>query len=75
MGKINVQYDLDGIKGLCLITPIVYGDSRGYFTETYNQADMEAAGFNYTFVQHNQSMSTKGVLRDQVCESYKRRSI
>ena len=63
MGKINVQYNLDGINGLCLIIPTVYGDSRGYFIETYNQADMEAVGFNYTFVQHNQSMSTKGVLR------------
>lgn len=63
MGKISVQYDLDGIKGLCLITPTVHGDSRGYFIETYNQADMEAAGFHYSFVQHNQSMSTKGVLR------------
>lgn len=63
MGKIDVQYDLEGIKGLCLITPVVYGDKRGYFTETYNQQDMEAAGFNYIFVQHNQSMSTKGVLR------------
>ena len=63
MGKIEVQKDLDGIKDLCLITPIVHGDSRGYFMETYNQQDMKAAGFNYTFVQHNQSMSTKGVLR------------
>lgn len=63
MGKINVQKDLDGIKGLCLIIPTVYGDNRGYFMETYNQQDMETAGFHYTFVQHNQSMSTKGVLR------------
>ena len=63
MGKIDVQYDLGGIKGLCLITPTVYGDNRGYFTETYNQKDMETAGFDYVFVQHNQSMSTKGVLR------------
>lgn len=63
MGKIEVLKDLDGIKDLCLITPTVYGDSRGYFMETYNQQDMEAASFNYTFVQHNQSMSTKGVLR------------
>ena len=63
MGKIEVQKDLDGIKGLSLIIPTIYGDSRGYFMETYNQADMEAAGFNYVFVQHNQSMSTKGVLR------------
>ena len=63
MGKIDVQRDLNGIKDLCLITPAVHGDSRGYFMETYNQADMEVAGFNYVFVQHNQSMSTKGVLR------------
>lgn len=63
MGQITVEKDLDGIKGLCLITPAVHGDSRGYFMETYNQQDMEAAGFNYVFVQHNQSMSTKGVLR------------
>ena len=63
MGKIEVQKDLDGIKDLCLITPVVHGDSRGYFMETYNQPDMERAGFCYTFVQHNQSMSTKGVLR------------
>ena len=63
MGKIDVLYDLEGIKGLCLLTPAVYGDNRGYFTETYNKQDMEAAGFNYNFVQHNQSMSTKGVLR------------
>ena len=63
MGKIDVQYNLDGIKDLCLITPVMYGDSRGYFMETYNQADMEASGFHYTFVQHNQSCSTKGVLR------------
>lgn len=63
MGKIEVQKDLDGIKGLCLITPDVHSDSRGYFMETYNQTDMEAAGLNFVFVQHNQSMSTKGVLR------------
>jgi len=63
MREIDVQYDLDGIKGLCLIAPAVYGDYRGYFTETYNQQDMEASGFNYNFVQNNQSMSTKGVLR------------
>ena len=63
MGQITVQKDLDGIKGLCLITPAVHGDSRGYFLETYNQRDMEEAGLDMVFVQHNQSMSTKGVLR------------
>ena len=63
MGQIVVEKDLDGIKGLCLITPAVHGDSRGYFMETFSQRDMEEAGFDITFVQDNQSMSTKGVLR------------
>ena len=63
MGQIIVEKDLDGIVGLCLITPAVHGDDRGYFMETYSQRDMEEAGLNYTFVQDNQSMSTKGVLR------------
>jgi len=63
MGQITVQKDLDGIEGLCLITPAVHGDERGYFMETYSQRDMEEEGLNYTFVQDNQSMSTKGVLR------------
>ena len=61
--QITVKKDLDGIQGLCLITPAVHGDSRGYFMETYNQKDMEEAGLHYNFVQHNQSMSIKGVLR------------
>lgn len=52
-----------GIEGLCVITPAVHGDSRGYFMETYSQRDMEEAGFDIKFVQDNQSMSTKGVLR------------
>lgn len=63
MGQINVECDLDGIKGLCLIIPAIHGDSRGYFMETYSQRDMEEAGIKITFVQDNQSMSTKGVLR------------
>ena len=63
MGQITVQKNLDGIEGLHLIIPTVHGDNRGYFVETYNQKDMEEQGIDITFVQHNQSMSTKGVLR------------
>lgn len=51
------------IEGLCIIEPAVHGDSRGYFMETYNQRDMAENGLNMVFVQDNQSMSTKGVLR------------
>lgn len=63
MGIITINKDLDGIKGLCLIVPTVYGDARGYFMETYNMRDLQEEGIKFSFVQHNQSMSTKGVLR------------
>ena len=63
MSQIKVDYNVNGIEGLCVIQPVVHGDSRGYFMETYNQKDMEEAGLFYTFVQDNQSASTKGVLR------------
>lgn len=63
MGQIKVEKDVAGIKGLCVIEPAVHGDSRGYFMETYSQRDMAEDGINIVFVQDNQSMSTKGVLR------------
>lgn len=63
MGQITVEKNVGGIEGLCVITPSVHGDNRGYFMETYSQRDMEEAGLNIPFVQDNQSMSTKGVLR------------
>ena len=61
MGKITVTKC--DIEGLCVIEPTVFKDERGYFMETYNQKDFEEAGLNMVFVQDNQSMSTKGVLR------------
>ena len=63
MGQITVEKNVGNIEGLCIITPAVHGDDRGFFMETYNQRDMEEAGFHINFVQDNQSMSTKGVLR------------
>lgn len=63
MGQIKVQKNVGGIEGLSIIEPAVHGDSRGYFMETYSKRDMEEAGFDIEFVQDNQSMSTKGVLR------------
>ena len=63
MGQITVEKNVGGIAGLCVITPTVHGDQRGYFMETYSQRDMAEAGLNILFVQDNQSMSTKGVLR------------
>ena len=63
MSQITVERDINGIKGLCLIIPAVHGDNRGYFMETYNAKDMKEAGLDIAFVQDNQSMSTRGVLR------------
>lgn len=63
MGQIKVEKNVNGIAGLCVISPAVHGDNRGYFMETYSQRDMEENGIDIVFVQDNQSMSTKGVLR------------
>ena len=63
MGQITVEKNVGGIEGLCVITPAVHGDNRGYFMETYSQRDMEEAGIDIVFVQDNQSCPTKGVLR------------
>ena len=61
MGKITVT-PCD-IEGLYVIEPTVFKDERGYFVETYNHNDMKEAGLDMVFVQDNQSMSTRGVLR------------
>lgn len=61
MSQINVVKT--PIKDLYIIEPTVHRDGRGYFMETYNLRDMQDAGLNLTFVQDNQSMSVKGVLR------------
>ena len=51
------------IKGLYEIQPKMFGDSRGYFMETYSEKDFFEAGLTMKFVQDNQSKSIKGVLR------------
>lgn len=61
MGQIKVT--TCEIEGLKVIEPTVFGDSRGYFFESYNYNDYAAAGITEQFVQDNQSASKKGVLR------------
>ena len=61
MGKIKVTKC--DIEGLCVIEPTVFKDERGYFMETYNENDFKEAGLDMKFVQDNQSMSVRGVLR------------
>jgi dTDP-4-dehydrorhamnose 3,5-epimerase len=52
-----------GIEGLWLIKPKVFADARGYFFESYNKDLFTQNGLNLNFVQDNQSLSHKGVLR------------
>lgn len=48
----------------CLIEPVVHGDHRGFFMESYNNQLMKQHGLNYQFIQDNQSLSAQpGVLR------------
>lgn len=62
MGKLIVkETKLQDVK---LITPAVFGDNRGFFTESYSDRDFKAAGIDFDFIQDNHSLSTQaGVLR------------
>ena len=51
------------LPDVILIEPRVFRDPRGFFLETYQEADFRAAGITRSFAQHNHSFSTKGVLR------------
>jgi dTDP-4-dehydrorhamnose 3,5-epimerase len=51
------------LKDVILIKPRVFEDARGYFFESYNRQVFVAAGLDLDFVQDNQSLSQKGVLR------------
>lgn len=51
------------LNGLLLFSPPCFIDDRGYFMETFHKEKLHALGLNETFVQDNESMSDKGVLR------------
>ena len=59
----NFKFIETKIKDLYIIEPKVFGDNRGYFMETYSKKDFYEAGLTMTFVQDNESKSSKGVLR------------
>ena len=61
MGKFKFTYT--EIEGVFIAEPAVFPDERGYFMETYNENDLKEEGIDLTFVQDNQSKSSKGVLR------------
>jgi dTDP-4-dehydrorhamnose 3,5-epimerase len=51
------------ISGLLIIKPSIFGDERGHFFESYRQDTLLAAGIALDFIQDNQSLSGKGILR------------
>lgn len=51
------------LKGLYVIKPKVFEDARGYFFESYSKESFAKSGLHLDFVQDNQSLSQKGVLR------------
>lgn len=59
----NFAFYPTSIEGVVVVESRSYGDSRGYFMETYKKSDFEVGGINVEFVQDNQSASSKGVLR------------
>ena len=64
METVNMNFQIESLSlpGVKLIKPKVFGDSRGYFLETYRQTAFAEADIP-DFVQHNQSFSEVGVLR------------
>jgi dTDP-4-dehydrorhamnose 3,5-epimerase len=51
------------LEGLLVIKPRVFGDDRGYFFESWSKQSFTEVGLDLDFVQDNQSLSGKGVLR------------
>ena len=59
----NFSFNKTDIDGVIVVEMKVFGDSRGYFMETYEERKFYEGGITVKFVQDNQSKSTKGVLR------------
>ena len=51
------------LEGLLVIKPKIFGDDRGYFFESWSKKSFTEVGLDLDFVQDNQSLSSKGVLR------------
>ena len=58
-----MDYQKTDIEGVFLLKPRVFGDARGYFVETWKQADFDEHVAPVTFIQDNESKSSRGVLR------------
>ena len=51
------------LNGCCILEPVIHGDDRGFFVESWNRNTFSEMGLDLDFVQDNHSRSTRGVLR------------
>ena len=58
-----MEFKPTALPEVILISPVVYGDERGFFMETYREVEFSAAGIPGNFVQDNHSGSVQGTLR------------
>ena len=64
----NMNFVKTKLPGVIIVEPRVFVDDRGYFFESYNQAEFVKNGITNTFVQDNQSKSSYGVVRGLHCQ-------
>lgn len=57
------------IDGVIIVEPTIFKDDRGYFLETYNQANLKEMGISTQFVQDNESSPKYGVIRELHCQT------
>ena len=58
-----MEFEKTTIEDLLILKPRIFNDERGYFYESYNKTSFAENGLDIEFVQDNQSLSQKGVLR------------
>lgn len=64
----NMNFIKTAIEGVTIIEPKIFADERGYFFESYNEAEFIKNGITNRFVQDNQSKSCYGVIRGLHCQ-------
>lgn len=58
-----IEFEETGFDGLVIVKPTIFEDSRGYFVESFNQNEFLKSGFDYSWVQDDESFSLKGTIR------------
>ena len=65
----NMNFIKTELNGVVIVEPRIFEDSRGYFFESYNEAEFVKNGITNRFIQDNQSKSSYGVVRGLHCQT------